>query len=116
MLIFWFSYYVCQLFPRVQNKELVPHFYVDFIDIPGYSKSCSSLLFNSKTLQTCVLSKYANYECSFQQNAFLKDIQYWIGFKKDGKKYAKYYHYYVIVLLSLYIITYLKSHILKKEQ
>lgn len=70
------------------------------------------LLFNSKTLQTCVLSKYTNYECSFQQNAFLKDIQYWIGLKKDGKRYAKYYHYYVIILLSLYIITYLKSHVL----
>lgn len=72
------------------------------------------LLFNSKTLQTCVLSQYSNYECSFQKNGFLKDTLYWIGLKKDGKSYSKYYHYYVNFLLSLYIIIYVKSYLLKK--
>lgn len=72
------------------------------------------LIFGSKTLQTCVLSQYTNYECSFQQNAFLKDIQYWIGLKKDGNSYNKYYHNYVNFLLSLYILIYVKSYLLKK--
>lgn len=60
-------------------------------------------IFDIKTTQTCILSQYTNQMCLLSPSSPLRDIMYYLGWKKDVVNYNKLYNMYSLVYL-LYLL------------